>query len=86
MRKLLPSLDKEQVTLIVRAIRFVTGNLVNSGDPLVGLLLGLLSSLLLRQKDLVTREVNEEVLDVAMQCVEDKEIKLTVLVLVEALL
>ena len=86
MRKLLPSLDKEQVTLIVRAIRFVTGNLVNSGDPLVGLLLGLLSSLLLRQKDLVTREVNEEVLDMAMQCVEDKEIKSTVLVLVEALI
>ena len=56
------SLNKEQV--MVRAIRIlmiVTGNLANWRDGLVGLLLGLLSSLLfLRQKDLVTREVNEE--------------------------
>ena len=77
------NLNCQEVSQMVRAVSlllFVTGNLASTKDRLVDLLHGLLSSFLfLKQKDLVTRELNEEVLDVVTQCVEGKEVKMMVL-------
>eukprot|EP00092_Neocalanus_flemingeri_P038810 GFUD01042253.1.p1 GENE.GFUD01042253.1~~GFUD01042253.1.p1 ORF type:complete len:242 (+),score=75.42 GFUD01042253.1:71-796(+) len=72
------SLSNQQVTLMVRAVRlllYVTGNLVNRRDQLVELLHGLLTGFLsLRDRD--DKELNEEVLDVVVQCGETKELKM----------
>ena len=54
--------------------------MASTRDRLVDLLHGLLASILfLKQKNLVTRELNDEVLDLVTQCVESKLVKMMVL-------
>ena len=76
------SLSWEQVTLMVKAVSmlmYVTGNLVNMRDQIVEILDGLLYNFLhLSQKE-KTAELNEEILDLVVQCSEAKEVKMMVL-------
>merc|ERR1719186_2414515 len=77
------SLSNQQVTIMVRAVSllmYVTRNLMNSRDQLAEILYGLLTIFIsLNEKDQLTMELNEEVLDVVVQCGEDKEVKILLL-------
>ena len=68
---------------MVRAVSlllYVTRNLMNSRDQLVEILHGLLAVFIsLNEKDQLTLELNEEVLDVVVQCGEDMEVKVLLL-------
>merc|ERR1719186_2096693 len=77
------SLSNQQVTIMVRAVSllmYVTRNLMNSRDQLAEILHGLLTIFIsLNEKDQLTMELNEEVLDVVVQCGEDKDVKILLL-------
>ena len=77
------NLNSQQVAQMVRAVSVlmhVTRNLLNMRDQLLNLLQSVLACFLFtNEKEHLSRELNEEVLDLVAQCGEDNEVKMVML-------